>query len=269
MQDRYVGDVGDFGKYGLLRSLCSADDHTIALRLGVLWYRFDGEDTAAAHNGGHTEYLASKPSRHERHLKSCDPDLFDRMLDIVNNDRTIAAVESHGVLPPDTEFFGTGQDFRRIPLQERCAKRRNWLETGLRKVVQAELVFLDPDNGLEVPSCGRHSLKGPKYVYYDDLQPCWERGQSLVVYHHIGRTYRGRRAEAGEQIRGRCQDLAWTLPGVEPIAVRYRRRSPRVYFILPRPEHAILLRTRTEAFLASPWGYGNPPHFELVGATQR
>ena len=34
MQDRYVGDVGDFGKYGLLRSLCRGDEHGAALRLG-------------------------------------------------------------------------------------------------------------------------------------------------------------------------------------------------------------------------------------------
>lgn len=33
MQDRYVGDIGDFGKYGLLRALCAHD-----LSLGVVWY---------------------------------------------------------------------------------------------------------------------------------------------------------------------------------------------------------------------------------------
>ena len=31
MQDRYVGDVGDFGKYGLLRSLCRGDEHGAAI----------------------------------------------------------------------------------------------------------------------------------------------------------------------------------------------------------------------------------------------
>ena len=36
MQDRYVGDVGDYGKYGLLRSLCGGDELGKALRLGVL-----------------------------------------------------------------------------------------------------------------------------------------------------------------------------------------------------------------------------------------
>ncbi len=59
MQDRYVGDVGDFGKYGLLRSLCRGDEHGAALRLGVLWYRFDGDDSTAANDGRHTDYLCA------------------------------------------------------------------------------------------------------------------------------------------------------------------------------------------------------------------
>ena len=44
MQDRYAGDIGDFGKYGLLRALCGADEHGPALELGVLWYRVPNED---------------------------------------------------------------------------------------------------------------------------------------------------------------------------------------------------------------------------------
>ena len=98
MQDRYVGDVGDFGKYGLLRSLCREDEHGAELRLGVLWYRFDGDDSAAANDGRHTDYLFA-PSRHERFLRQCDPDLFERMLHLVKNNRSIAAVEANGVLP--------------------------------------------------------------------------------------------------------------------------------------------------------------------------
>ena len=38
MQDRYAGDVGDFGKFGLLRHLCreTAQDK---LKPGVIWYK--------------------------------------------------------------------------------------------------------------------------------------------------------------------------------------------------------------------------------------
>ena len=34
MQDNYVGDIGDYGKYGLLRNVTVA-----GLRLAVNWYR--------------------------------------------------------------------------------------------------------------------------------------------------------------------------------------------------------------------------------------
>ena len=263
MQDRYVGDVGDFGKFGLLRSLCRGDEHGAALRLGVLWYRFDGDDSAATNDGRHTDYLFA-PSRNERLLRRCDHGLFEKMLHLVNNGRSIAAVETSGVLPADTVFFGEGLNFKETPRGERDGKRHGWFNAGLRRVKEAEVVFFDPDNGLEVPSRSTISLMGPKYAYYNDLQLCWERGQSLVVYHHIGRTYRGRKADAGEQIRSRCRELRQKLSGAEPMVLRYRRRSPRVYFVLPCPEHAGRLKSRIGRFLDSPWAEGSPPHFERV-----
>ena len=50
MHDRYVGDIGDYGKLGLLRSLAAA-----GLRIGVNWYRTPDEN----HNedGKFTQYL--------------------------------------------------------------------------------------------------------------------------------------------------------------------------------------------------------------------
>ena len=263
MQDRYVGDVGDFGKYGLLRSLCRGDKHGPAVRLGVLWYRFDGDESTAANDGRHIDYLCA-PSRHERFLRQCDPDLFEKMLYLVKSDRSIAAVEANHVLPADTVFFSDGLNFKETPKGERDWKRHRWFNAGLRRIKEAEVVFFDPDNGLEVPSRSSTSLVGPKYVYYDDLQSCWERGQSLVVYHHVGRTYRGRKADAGEQIRSRCQELREKLSGAEPMVLRYRRRSPRVYFVISRPEHAGRLKSRIDGFLDSPWCEGSPPHFERV-----
>src|ERR1035437_1942783 len=42
MQDRYAGDVGDFGKFGLLRHLCGVtaqDKHGRLEKPGVIWYK--------------------------------------------------------------------------------------------------------------------------------------------------------------------------------------------------------------------------------------
>ena len=64
MQNRYVGDIGDYFKYGMLRRLAKGR------RLGVMWYLFPNED----HNndGGHLSYLDDPDTW--RHY---DPELYD------------------------------------------------------------------------------------------------------------------------------------------------------------------------------------------------
>ena len=245
LQDRYAGDVGDFGKYGLLRRLCSPDKHGPALRLGVLWYRFED---ATPGDGRYVSYLESPRAQGYR---SCDPDLFQQMRSIVHGERSIAAVETSGALPPGTAFFDDKLAFgRNEPRTSRALKRREWLEAGLRAVAHADLVFADPDNGLEIPSVGRLRAKGPKYIYYDDLRECWARGQSLVVYQHIARN-----RTAKEQIAARLTALHKHLGGAKgTLTLRWRRFTSRVYFVIPAADHADRLAARCSAFLASPWG---------------
>ena len=224
MQDRYAGDVGDFGKYGLLRWLCGPDGHGPALRLGVLWYRFED---ATPGDGEHISYL--EPPRAQE-FRKCDPDLFERMGSIVHRERSIAAVETSGALPPGTAFFREKLVFgRRESTKSRASKRLGWLEAGLRAVEHADLVFADPDNGLQVRSVKPLHAKGPKYVYYDDLRECWDRGQSLVVYQHIAR-----HGSAEEQIAERLTALREYLKGAEGIiTVRWRRFTSRAILCNP------------------------------------
>lgn len=244
MQDRYAGDVGDFGKYGLLRWLCGSDEHGPALRLGVLWYLF--EDSTPG-DGEHVSYL--EPPRAQE-FRKCDPRLFDRMRSIVQNERSIAAVEASGALPSGTAFFSKKLVFgSRESRKSRESKRHEWLEHGLRAVEHAALVFADPDNGLQVRSVRPLYAKGPKYVYYDDLRACWDRGQSLVVYQHTAR-----HGTAEEQIALRLAALREHLKGADGIiALRWRRFTSRTYFVIPAADHAKLLAARCAAFRDSGW----------------
>ena len=77
VQDRYVGDVGDFGKYGLLKALCGAD-----LSLGVVWYLYPDEEDNG--DGGHVGYLRPTP-QNLRRFRDCDPDLYDDLGELVGN----------------------------------------------------------------------------------------------------------------------------------------------------------------------------------------
>lgn len=47
------------------------------------------------------------------------------------------------------------------------------------------MLFLDPDNGIEVPSRPAGSKHSTKYIYWRELAMAYERGHSLLVYQHF------------------------------------------------------------------------------------
>jgi hypothetical protein len=99
MQSRYVGDIGDYLKLGILRALSPG------YHLGVAWWLFPDE----THNkdGRHIGYL-NRPQQW-RHF---DPDLFDALRRIVlSTQRNVHTLEVAGVLPDATfasEFIPNG-----------------------------------------------------------------------------------------------------------------------------------------------------------------
>ena len=54
MKNQYVGDIGDYGKYGLLRFLAGQ-----GIKIGVNWYLTDDDDDESA-DGKFTYYLDRK-----------------------------------------------------------------------------------------------------------------------------------------------------------------------------------------------------------------
>jgi hypothetical protein len=93
VQDRYAGDVGDFMKFGLLRSLVAGDSPR---RLGVNWYLTGDE----SHNpdGKHIGYL-EPGTRHHTSLQARDTDLMERLRRVAMTNRSVAALENAQVLP--------------------------------------------------------------------------------------------------------------------------------------------------------------------------
>ena len=59
MQNKYVGELADYGKYGLLRALCNPkkSDGRRSLSLGVIWY-LNPDDNKKLQS---RDYLMDKP----------------------------------------------------------------------------------------------------------------------------------------------------------------------------------------------------------------
>ncbi len=277
MQNQYVGDIGDFGKYGLLRAI-SGDP----LRLGVVWYLFPDEPPKepGKGDGKFIDYLCH-PTAKERNLIECDPFLHDKLHKIVidEKDRRVVRVQEKesGILPTDMLYYDQCLSYEpRESGDTRKLRRAEWLNSALEATKEADVVFVDPDNGIAIPDNGEanqairitkanpYGKRGPKYVFMDDLKRFYCNGKSLVIYHHLART------DAVAQInclRKELQD-SLGLPHL-PWALRYRRGTGRVYFVVAKEQHEATIRDRLQEFQdKSCWFERQPgfkhPHFELV-----
>jgi hypothetical protein len=230
MQNRYVGDIGDYCKLGILRALTPGFD------LGVAWWLFPDE----THNGDgrHTTYLS-----HPHQWRHFDPDLFDSLHRIVSSgQRNVCALEATGMLPGATfasEFVPTGG-----PVVSRVRARSDWLNAVSRKLDAADLLLLDPDNGLEPAGYRPSGAKSGKSIMLRELRSFARPGRCLIVYHHQSRRLGGHRAEM-RYLADRLRTYGFTMVD----ALRARPFSPRLYFLLDAPP---IIRRRAEQ-LAVDW----------------
>lgn len=241
MQDRYTGDVGDFGKYGLLRALTLPSITGIggpSLKLGVVWYRYRDE----SHNsdGKHISYLEA---HRRRNYYKCDPELYDCLFKIVkeSKSRKISEIENSKILGPNTRFFS-----------ENCPSgslqsRTEWHKQALDSTQGCDLVFLDPDNGLINEMLD--DVSG-KHAYFCEVQAFVRQGGALIIYHHLNRS-----ATHDQQIKDRVRWLTDKLCDSHQVAAfRYRRgTSPAFFVICPTTNLREILLPRMYAISEGSW----------------
>ena len=239
MQDRFVGDVGDFGKYGLLRALTGIHPEAEPrLSLGVVWYVPNGT-VGSLTDGKHTDYL-QKPDVY----RGCDPDLFDRLGRITSAERKLGTVQESDVLGNTTTFFGD-------PIPPDPTRRERWVTRALDTVETNDIVFLDPDNGLAPPSASQNS---PQHAYLSEVERFVEREQTVIIYHHLGRTWEGHGASHPEQMRCWAEQIESVLQlDRSPEILWFRRGTARAYFVLPARDHTTTIKKRLAEFRASLW----------------
>ena len=234
MQDRYTGDIGDYGKPAMLRCLKAA-----GLRVGVNWYRTPDED----HNedGRFTQYA------HDSSYRDCDPQLWASLAQILDaNQRRVESLETPNIL--DAVFFNESLDFRKVSFREREEKRAEWHSRALAALNGCELVFVDPDNGLMVPSA-RRSKKANKYVLPEELFDYYQQGASVIYYQHKARCRDGFYIDQHNKLLRNER-----VQGAEGLGLKFTRTSLRYYWFLLRPEHAETVRQSVASLLAGPWG---------------
>jgi len=182
VRHNFVNDIGDYAKYALLRAICASSD--TPMRLGVIWYLTDHAES----NG------YGRKSAHLTHdgWEDLDPELLAAMRRIEDARQgqsalNVALIESSGILPPGTMYFS--EPLPRVVgnAQHRAAERATWFRRARNAVEGTDLVFLDPDNGLQVRSAPLSAPRSCKYVTVAEISALLHDGTGVVLYQHGNR----------------------------------------------------------------------------------
>jgi len=185
MQDRYVGDVGDFGKYGLLNEICKKSNG--GTRLGINWFYYvTREEKQKRDKGRRFDYLNDE-NKDSKKYAACFRDLYNELKGIVDSRRSIGEIEKGLILPKETIFYSKPLPYSSVNPSEREEERKNWFKVSLSQLKSADIIFLDPDNGIQTDKVRKTQIKAIKYVFKDEIKEYYELGKSLIIYNHRDR----------------------------------------------------------------------------------
>lgn len=238
MKNQYFGDIGDYGKYGLLRAFALK-----GISIAVNWYRTDEvDDSDGSSDGKFTQYLKDKRNR-----EYCR-EVFDLLHSAVleQQKRDIRCIEESDVIPGARYFHEKLPFIKRVPLEERIRVRSEWHERGKAFCSGADLIFLDPDNGLR--ECHtKHPKMDRKYVLWEEAADYYNSGSNLVYYCH-----RGRRSE--DQWREYKKVLDPCLSDARMFGVTFHRGTQRSFIFAVHPKDAERYEEIAKDFLNTSWG---------------
>lgn len=167
MKEQYVGNINDYRKYALLRALAAGGKN----RIGVCWMLTPSDGSS---DGSKRAYL-QQPAKHRHH----DPEMFD-ILARVRDDpdgRRLRHIEESGAVPA-AHYFNE-------PLSDKASERHAYMDACRAALADTDLVFFDPDNGLEVkkPKIGHKGSS--KFLFEEEVTAAYMNGHSVLVYQHF------------------------------------------------------------------------------------
>lgn len=203
MKHQYFGDVNDYVKYGLLRCFSQT-----SLRIGICWMLTPDDKRP---DGRKIQYL-SQPTEWMAH----DPDLFNHVSRAIGlpDGRNLRHIEG-------TTHIENAKFFDDI-VPDSCVDRAVWFKKMLASLKGSDLVFFDPDNGIEVQSKSIGQRDSSKYIYWKELTETWGDAEALLVYQHFPRVKRS------SYIPARVEEMQSHLPNSSVIPLR----SSNVLFLL-------------------------------------
>ncbi len=219
MKNQYVGDVGDYGKYSMLRAFSEA-----GVRVGINWYLTEDD---GSNDGKHISYLEKDD------MRIYDPVVFDTLKRIVNSgNRSVQAVKDSDMVENALYYDGLLKIQGNPPEKEHF--RIHWFNKSMDALAGSNLIFMDPDNGLL--DNNDYLAKGAdKYIFPNEVKRYYNEGFNVVYYCHKGR----RTYTQWDDYKNAMVDR---IPDAKPVILTFHKGTQRSYIFLIHSEDFVLYR---------------------------
>ncbi len=210
MKNQYFGDVNDYKKYGLLKLLSGYGQ----LKTIVCWMLTRDDER---NDGNRITYL-HQPEK----WRSYDSNLYDYLEESIVQlgKRNINVIEA-------SDVFINCNYYSQI-LEDDIASREAYFSKFSKFAKGSDLIFFDPDNGLQVKSVNYGKKNSSKYIFWNEVKDSYKSGHSLLIYQHFPRM---NRASYIDNLVRRFSAIS------EVNRIFYYQTGHVVFFLLPQPQH--------------------------------
>jgi hypothetical protein len=165
MKNQYFGDIHDYRKYGLLRLLTGNGK----IKAAICWMLTPDDDGP---DGRKLNYLHNPDT-----WRKYDPELYDKLREsiIKRGYKNVGA----------TKTFLPSCIFYEKLLLDGGAARNAYFADFMKFAEGCDLIFFDPDNGIEVRSTQYGLRESPKYLYWSEIMEAFQSNHSILIYQHF------------------------------------------------------------------------------------
>ncbi len=218
MQDKYVADIGDFGKFFLFRKLFDGSKQLI-----ILWFYHQEKESNS--DGSIINYF--------HRVKGLDSKLEESFFKLIkNNKRSLKALQDLNLLK-NCFYFDKSID----------KNRKQWFQEALACSKEANIISVAADNGIAI-KCDRKNKKiflleqasqrtnAHKYIFLEEIKALFalEKLELLILYYHLNRCF-----SHNLQTHLLLEEFQKEFPFVA--IIKHKPYSPRLYIFVAKKQN--------------------------------
>ena len=237
MKNQYFADVGDFGKYGMLSYFSNRQ-----INIGINWYLTENDTKT---DGKFVDYF------NKQDFFACDRELHNYLHECIiqgrRNVNELSALPRYADTIMYDEILNVDHIMALSPegRDKRFKVRKEWFQSSLDALQKCDLIFCDPDNGIETRSLSYVGKDSVKYVFVDEIKDMIDRGKSVICYNHRDRSKESDYFSRFKEV------MSLIDPEVLLRVLRFNRYSVRDYLFFIRPEHQSTICEGIDGFVSN------------------